>query len=258
MARTTIKLHTVEGFDVRRVIATFSQIVADYGYEEKVIKGEPCWSKGDGVIAKQQNFGFVIGQGEILLQAWMNDVITGESDLEGIVAVVPKKKMKGILEELENQIAPIASVRAEGTLPGRSFQNGSYTSEIQKKEESVNKEIEKKQEELEKIFARIGKQYFEHNQENPDERFLANMDLAKECGKQIEILRMKKKELREENTICPVCGKTVVKGQVFCGNCGAKVQDQQRVENQSKFCAKCGSAVVIGSNFCGACGNKVV
>ena len=37
----------------------------------------------------------------------MGDAITGESNLDGFVAMLPKKKMKKILEEARSAIAPL-------------------------------------------------------------------------------------------------------------------------------------------------------
>lgn len=94
MARTTVIVPIRKEIDAKTVLSTFSRVVSRYGYTEKLVKGEQCWSKGDGVIILQQNFGIAIGQDKILLQGWTGDAITGESALEGFMGMAIKKKMK--------------------------------------------------------------------------------------------------------------------------------------------------------------------
>lgn len=73
-------------------------------YENKMIKGENVWAKGDGVIMLRQCFAISFSENSVLLQAWVSDAIAGESDLTGFMGKVPKKKMKGILSEIESRI----------------------------------------------------------------------------------------------------------------------------------------------------------
>lgn len=101
MSRTTVRIETGGNLDIDVINEEWRRIVGGAGYSEKIVKGEPCWSKGDGVLMKQQNFAIVYGESEIILQAWMGDAVTGESDLTGFVAKIPKKKMQGILNEAE-------------------------------------------------------------------------------------------------------------------------------------------------------------
>ena len=107
MPRTSITIRVTKDYDVNAVQNVFARIVSSNGYKEKIIKGEQCWSKGDGVVLKQQNFGIIFSKTEITLQGWMGDAITGESNLDGFVAMLPKKKMKKSLEEARSAIAPL-------------------------------------------------------------------------------------------------------------------------------------------------------
>ncbi len=64
------------------------------------------------------------------------------------------------------------------------------------------------------------------------------------CGtKYVDIQNMK---------LCPTCGAEVEDGMKFCRMCGAKLN-----VNQPKFCPNCGSKLAEGTKFCGNCGNKV-
>ena len=261
MARTTITITAVDGFNVQEVIKTFSQIVESYGYKEKMIKDEPCWSKGDGVIAKQQNFGIVIGQREILLQGWMNDAVTRESDLEGMVAVIPKKKMKELLNVLQMKIGQIASVKAIGDQEKQMLENKSGRSAIEEKEEALEKKIVEYKKLLDAVFLQMGKQYFELYKEKPDEKFAVFVENVKDYSLQIEEAQREIKELMEKrDKICPNCGEMLMEGQIFCGYCGTRVRQQPQQEisqKRERICRGCGSVIKEGSNFCGICGTKV-
>lgn len=259
MARTTIVIPTAEGFSVQNVMTAFAQIMTSYGYKEKMIKEEPCWSKGDGVIAKQQNFGIVIGQGEILLQGWMNDAITGESDLEGVVAVIPKKKMKGILSELQTQIYQIASVSTESNTKGLFTVNKSPENNqelrIQERKAVLNEKIEEYQELLEKTFLQIGKQYYEEYHDAPAESFCVFVDTIKDYYTQIEELQkeiaaLENSALQNQDMVCPGCGKLVTGEQIFCSHCGRKILREPMLEKKEQICPQCGTTIKENSKFC--------
>lgn len=42
---------------------------------------------------------------EKIIQAWIRDAVTGESDLEGFKAIAVKRKAKAILNEIENSLS---------------------------------------------------------------------------------------------------------------------------------------------------------
>ena len=105
MSRTIINIPVTRAYNPNAVYKVFADILLANGYEQKIIKGEQCWSKGDGVILKQQNFAIIFSNNQITLQGWMGDALTGESSLNGFVAIIPKKKMKKILEQIRANIA---------------------------------------------------------------------------------------------------------------------------------------------------------
>lgn len=86
------------------VLAIVTRVLESEGYQEKIVDGDCVWSKGDGVMMKMQCFSTAFTEKGILLQAWLKDAITGESSLEGFVAIIPKKKMKAIIEKIRNKI----------------------------------------------------------------------------------------------------------------------------------------------------------
>lgn len=266
MARTTIVIPAAEGFNVQNVMTAFSQIVTSYGYIEKMIKEEPCWSKGDGVIAKQQNFGIVIGQGEILLQGWMNDAITGESDLEGVVAAIPKKKMKNILNELQTQIYQIASVstqsNAKGLLTANKSSENNQVLRTQERKVVLNERIEEYRELLEKTFVQMGRKYYEEYHDTPADNFCVFVDTVKDYYTQIEEIQkeiavLENSFLKDLDMVCPECGEPITSEQLFCSNCGRKILWESMLEKREQVCPQCGTAIKENSKFCAMCGIQI-
>lgn len=49
---------------------------------------------------------------------------------------------------------------------------------------------------------------------------------------------------------CPKCGAPQEKNAKFCGECGAKL-------NQDKHCTECGATLKADAKFCGECGKKL-
>lgn len=66
---------------------------------------------------------------------------------------------------------------------------------------------------LEKIYAELGKAYYEGKFEDPLPELLPFFD---------EITKLKKSV--KEPQKCPQCGNVLKKGAVFCGKCGYKVR----------------------------------
>ena len=40
----------------------------------------------------------------VLLSGWTRDIVTGESDLEGFAAIIPKRKMKKMISDIQQTI----------------------------------------------------------------------------------------------------------------------------------------------------------
>ena len=100
MARTS-KIIYIQNMDVNMVLDVVNQILTGNGYMEKMVGNEHVWAKGDGVIIKMQCFGVTFREDGVILQGWLKDAITGESDLTCFVASQMKKKMLQIMKEIE-------------------------------------------------------------------------------------------------------------------------------------------------------------
>lgn len=103
MSRTIIevprKMNTVD--DVLRIVASKLEPA---GFEQKIVDGETVWSKGDGVILMMQCVGIVFTEKTVLIQGWMKSVSTGEYSLDGFAAIIPKRKLKKLIDVISTMI----------------------------------------------------------------------------------------------------------------------------------------------------------
>lgn len=103
MARTIQKI-PMNQKSVEEIYQIISTILYRYGYQNKIVKGENVWAKGDGIVIKMCCFSFVFSDDSMFIQAWLHDALLGESDLEGFVAKLAKRKMYKIIEEIREEI----------------------------------------------------------------------------------------------------------------------------------------------------------
>ncbi len=103
MARVIKKIKLTRSVD--ETVRIVENILTRHKYKNKLFKGENIWSKGDGVIIVMSCFAFSFSEDEIIIQAWIRDAVTGESDLEGFKAIAVKRKAKAILNEIENSLS---------------------------------------------------------------------------------------------------------------------------------------------------------
>jgi len=90
--------------NVDEILHIISMKMEPAGYTKKIVDGEDVWTKGDGVMLKMQCVGAVFTGKSVLIQGWMKDAITGESNLEGFVAMLPKRKLKNLIDEIRTTI----------------------------------------------------------------------------------------------------------------------------------------------------------
>ncbi len=102
MPRTELRIKTK--YDMNYVSNLADAILKAHKYSLKLLRGEQVWAKGDGVVLKQSCFSYRFENGELVVEGWLYDSITGESNLEGFVGIVLKKKMKSIMIEIKNAV----------------------------------------------------------------------------------------------------------------------------------------------------------
>lgn len=91
---------------VDEVYRTFSMIMTQNGYENKLVNGENVWSKGDGIIEPRQCFSIIFSENSVVIQGWLQTP-GGERDLYsgGILGIIPKKEMRGVFEAVIKAMA---------------------------------------------------------------------------------------------------------------------------------------------------------
>jgi len=102
--RTTIEI-PLRRRSVDEAISIIDRILNSYGFQKKILEGEEVWLKGDGVIVVLQCFAVCFKENSLLLQGWIKDAITGEAELKGFRGALPKKKMRTIMDSIENEIS---------------------------------------------------------------------------------------------------------------------------------------------------------
>lgn len=65
-------------------------------------------------------------------------------------------------------------------------------------------------------------------------------------------------EIQEsKQLICPICKKEMKEGALFCGFCGHKLSETDKIVEASRTCPSCGFGVKPEAKFCGKCGYKL-
>lgn len=107
MSRTSVTID-MKNKDTDKALYIINQLMQQNGYSAKIVKGEDVWAKGDGVLQVMQCFAAVFSDNALILQAWIKDAIAGEADINpSFIAGLPKKKMRKILEEIQNKLYQI-------------------------------------------------------------------------------------------------------------------------------------------------------
>lgn len=102
MSRTTIEV-PMKTNKVDVVLGIISATLIGENYKQKIVDGETVWAKGDAFLG-MQCFGATFTDHSVVIQAWMREALVGEYDLEGFVAMFPKKKMKRLLDRIRLSI----------------------------------------------------------------------------------------------------------------------------------------------------------
>ena len=79
------------------------------GFKQAKYKGSPVWKKGLGLMLGPQYVHLTSKEGSIHLEAWIKlalfpGVYLGEMGIEGVFGMIPKKKLKKRVLEIEERI----------------------------------------------------------------------------------------------------------------------------------------------------------
>lgn len=112
-------------------------------------------------------------------------------------------------------------------LKGSLFAAGRDVSQKAKEVSEVAKlkmDIRTKEDFVEKQYAILGRTYYEANKDNVGEKDAEQFRVITEAIE--EIARMNQQVLDIQGVVqCPNCGKKVPAGNVFCSDCGARLDD---------------------------------
>ena len=86
-------------------------------------------------------------------------------------------------------------------------------------------DIHTKEDQVQKMYAQIGKRYFEAHQDDDPAEY-EQMSQIKEMLAAIEDMKKELMELKGTK-VCPRCGQEVKAADAFCKSCGAKLEDDE-------------------------------
>lgn len=142
---------------------------------------------------------------------------------------------------------------------------------------AVLDQIKNMEEQKKALMARLGELYYqtlksagEHIPAEEAEIVTKIDDMERQMkrltGAEAPALEEEPSQLTEyQGSVCPKCGAPVEPDQVFCVNCGARLDtemEKEEVETSQEaeagsVCPRCGAPVESGQSFCVVCGNRL-
>lgn len=125
----------------------------------------------------------------------------------------------------------------------------------------LNGVISEEEKKIEKLYADLGKAYFELHKNDTVNEFKVQINSINDSMAKIEDLQRSIKEAKGLIS-CPKCSKDMKKTDAFCTSCGYRVAPVEEpkpaeVATSANKCTNCGAVVPEGSMFCTSCGTKV-
>ncbi len=135
-----------------------------------------------------------------------------------------------------------------------TLQKGKDIKDIAKFNAMINEEEGKRR----ALYERIGKQYVEEFGDNPAPSLAELVDGIRDADCNIAEYQDHIMELKG-GARCPNCGAEVVAGNLYCTNCGTKIEihTEAHVTGTTRHCTACGAELAEGSKFCTSCGEPV-
>ncbi len=98
-------------------------------------------------------------------------------------------------------------------------------------------------------FSILGEMVYEAECDSQDSPYNSLISEIKSKKGELEEIK-KKKEMKGQSRLCPVCGAVVKQDALFCSSCGSKLS----LSKDNKMCPSCGAVIQDGDKFCGECG----
>jgi len=108
MARYVTELATTR--PPEEVIRQIEQFLLNEGFKQKAHQERRVWKKGMGLMLGPQFVLLMPGEGAVHLEAWIKfallpGVYLGEMGITGAFALIPKKKLKGRVDQIEAMVS---------------------------------------------------------------------------------------------------------------------------------------------------------
>lgn len=106
------------------------------------------------------------------------------------------------------------------------------------------------------LYAVLGQNYYE-KPEGCEAAITATTAQLDAMTKQLHINYLEILELKRLR-LCPNCRSEVEEGEVFCGECGTRMETIEIDDEESVVCSRCGAGNARVKKFCVICGQRLV
>lgn len=123
----------------------------------------------------------------------------------------------------------------------------------------INFQISEDEKEIEDLFNKLGKKYYEENGKAVAPEYKEIVDQITGLYEKVDIAKAELQRLKGV-TVCESCGAELPEGTKFCPKCGTKViecVDPVEVVDEKLVCPACGNVEEKEVSFCSACGCKL-
>ncbi len=102
MSRTRIELESKNNEQLSQII---DNILRSHGYEYTLYKGsdEKVWNQGIGLVKAPKYIKYYFENNKLILEGWIG-TYGKETDLKGVIGALPKKDVKKVLKEIEENV----------------------------------------------------------------------------------------------------------------------------------------------------------
>lgn len=118
---------------------------------------------------------------------------------------------------------------AVGSTVSKGARNATDNSKKLIEKSKIKREISILEADINHSYIEIGKKYFESISKAPSEEYAFDVENILTKNAQLEEAKKSLMDLEDKHT-CPTCGAPVFREQKFCDKCGAKLEENVKVE----------------------------